>query len=360
MLSSISLQNLRKSICYYIVARRASTNSKNVLRFDGKTAIVTGAGRGLGREYALLLASRGANVVINDYDCSISGKSSSLIKGEKRAADLVVDEIKTLFPNANAVANYDSVSCEKGVKNIIETALGSFNDNKNKIDILINNAGILIDKSFIKMTIDDWDQVYNIHLRGSFLMTHACWPYMREQQYGRIVMTSSTSGLYGNFGQANYSAAKMGLIGLSNTLAIEGASKNIHCNTIVPIAASRMTEGLIPEELAKHLKPAYVAPLVVYLCHSNCKSNGSVIEAAGGWYGRNKLQRGVGKYLSTILNKTKTTSQDKLLVVNFEIEQLAENWDSIVNQFDSNSQIETFADHLGSLMKVFESKKGDS
>ncbi|VEN53329.1 unnamed protein product [Callosobruchus maculatus] len=205
------------------------------LRFDGRVAVVTGAGAGLGRAYALLFASRGAKVVVNDLGVSRHGDGSS-----SNAADKVVDEIRR--NGGTAVANYDSVV--EGEK-IIKTAL----DNFGKVDILINNAGILRDKSLVKMTDHDWDLIHAVHLKGSFKTSQAAFPVFKKQGYGRIIMTSSTAGLYGNFGQSNYSAAKMGLVGLSHTIAKEGGKYNIHCNVIVPTAASRLTEDILPPDL---------------------------------------------------------------------------------------------------------------
>lgn len=335
------IRNLRTT--KRLISGTVSQGSEKI-RFDGQTAIVTGAGRGLGKEYALLLASRGANVVINDYNGSRSGEV--LGAGDlENAANLVVEEICRLYPQANVMADYSSVSDEAGARGLVDKTMKRFNS----VQILINNAGILRDKSFAKMTIEDWDLVNGVHLRGSFLMSHFCWPIMRAQKYGKIVMTSSTSGLYGNFGQANYAAAKMGLIGLSNTLAIEGKSSNISCNTIVPMAASRMTQDIIPEELARRLKPAYVAPLVVYLCHANCQTSGSVIEAAGRWFGRHRLQRSAGSYLSEAGDRETS------------LEQLAASWQEICSDFSSKkttqAAIETFHEHLGELMSVFEKNR---
>lgn len=230
------------------------------LRYDGRVAIVTGAGAGLGREYALLLASRGAKVVVNDLGGNPSGEGAS-----SRAADVVVNEIKA--KGGEAVANYNSVV--EGDK-VVETAIKTYG----RVDIIINNAGILRDRSIAKISEQDWNLVNDVHLKGSFKVTQAAWPYMKKQNYGRIIMTASNSGIYGNFGQANYSAAKMGLVGLANTVAIEGAKNNIHCNVIVPTAASRMTEGILPDILFNELKPQLIAPVVCYLCHESCEDNG--------------------------------------------------------------------------------------
>src|SRR5215471_20128469 len=217
------------------------------LRFDGKVALVTGAGGGLGRSHALLLASRGAKVVVNDLGGSFTGEGKSA-----SAADKVVAEIKAA--GGEAVANYDSV--EDGDK-IVKTAI----DTWGRLDILVNNAGILRDVSFAKMTQQDWDLVYKVHVLGAFRCTHAAWPIMRDAGYGRIIMTSSAAGIYGNFGQANYSMAKLGLHGFAQTLAAEGKKRNIVVNTIAPIAGSRMTETVLPKELLDALKPEYVSAL---------------------------------------------------------------------------------------------------
>ena len=234
-------------------------------RFDDRVAIVTGAGGGLGRQHALTLAERGCKVVVNDLGGSAhgDGKSSS-------AADKVVEEIRAM--GGEAVANYDSV--ENG-ESIVQTALDHFGT----VDIVINNAGILRDVSFAKMTKKDWDLVLKVHLEGSMSVTHAAWPIMREKGYGRIIMTTSAAGLYGNFGQANYCAAKLGLAGLANCLAEEGRSKNIHVNTIAPIAASRLTETIMPPNLLENLKPEAVSPLVAWLCHEDCEETKGIFEA---------------------------------------------------------------------------------
>lgn len=329
---------LRRQPQYRMNSGEATRSDK--LRFDGQTAIITGAGRGLGREYALLLASRGANVVVNDFGGSRSGDTKEVSPAAQQVVDETLKRIAKEPSNKNrAVANYDSVSSETGAKQLVEQAMKEFG----RVDILINNAGILRDKSFGKMEVDDWDQVVNVHLRGSFLMARACWPIMRQQaEGGRVVMTSSTSGLYGNFGQANYAAAKMALIGLSNTLAIEGKRNKIHCNVIVPMAASRMTQDILPEELAIKLSPSYVAPMVAWLCHRDCSENGSIFEAAGRWYGKYRLQRSHGNYLPRICDKDDS------------IEQIRENLESISNFEQPFSNVQSFNDHLSNLIQTFE------
>merc|ERR1711962_571154 len=271
------------------------------LRFDGRVALVTGAGGGLGRSYALLLASRGAKVVVNDLGGSKSGEGL-----DNRAADLVVREIQTA--GGAAVANYDSV--EEG-ELLVKTALDSYG----RIDIVVNNAGILRDRSFARLSETDWDLVHRIHLKGAFKVTQAAWPHMKGNNYGRIIMTSSVAGILGNFGQANYSAAKLGLIGLSNTLAVEGARFGIHSNVIVPMAASRLTEDILPPDVYDALLPDYIAPVVAWMCHEDCSETGSVVEAAGGWAGKYRWQRSEGK----VFGRKENTS----------IESVKEHWDEV-------------------------------
>lgn len=250
------------------------------LRFDGRVVLVTGAGGGLGRAYALAFAERGALVVVND----LGGDFKGVGKGSL-AADKVVEEIRR--KGGKAVANYDSV--EAGEK-VVKTALDAFG----KIDVVVNNAGILRDRSFSRISDEDWDIIQRVHLRGSFQVTRAAWDHMKKQNYGRIIMTSSASGIYGNFGQANYSAAKLGILGLANTLAIEGRKNNIHCNTVAPNAGSRMTQTVMPEDLFEALKPEYVAPLILWLCHESCEENGGLFEVGAGWIGKLRWERTLG------------------------------------------------------------------
>ncbi|MDP3569503.1 MAG: SDR family NAD(P)-dependent oxidoreductase [Archangium sp.] len=251
------------------------------LRFDGKVVVITGAGAGLGRSHALFFGKRGAKVVVNDLGGTSTGGGKS-----SAAADKVVEEIKAA--GGTATANYDSV--EDGDK-IIKTAIDAFG----RIDVLINNAGILRDVSFKKMTKEDWDLIFRVHVNGAFRCSHAAWPYMQEQGYGRILFTASAAGIYGNFGQANYSAAKLALVGLSNTLAIEGEKKNVRVNTIAPIAASRLTETILPKDVLENLKPEYVTPLVAWLAHEECQENGGLYEVGGGYFGKLRWERTEGK-----------------------------------------------------------------
>lgn len=253
------------------------------IRYDGKVAIVTGAGAGIGRMYALELAKRGAKVVVNDLGGARDGSGSS-----SSAADAVVDEIKKA--GGEAVANYDSVATMAGGENIVKTAVDTFGT----VDILINNAGILRDKSFLKMTEEEWDLVIAVHLKGAFCVTQPAVKVMKEKNYGRVVFTSSTSGLYGNFGQTNYGAAKLGLVGIMNTLKLETAKYNIKVNTIAPTAWSRMTEDIIPEEMGKKLKPQFNEPLVLYLCSEENEVNGMIFAMGAGWYGRTAIVSGNG------------------------------------------------------------------
>eukprot|EP01065_Artemidia_motanka_P025435 TRINITY_DN30431_c0_g1_i1.p1 TRINITY_DN30431_c0_g1~~TRINITY_DN30431_c0_g1_i1.p1 ORF type:complete len:329 (+),score=135.67 TRINITY_DN30431_c0_g1_i1:75-989(+) len=250
------------------------------LRFDGKVAIVTGAGNGLGKSYALELAKRGCAVVVNDLGGSLKGAGTSA-----KVADAVVDEIKAA--GGKAVANYDSV--ENGAA-IVETAVKAFG----KVDIVVNNAGILRDVSFKRMTDGDWDLVNKVHVRGAYSVTKAAWKYMQDNKYGRVVNVSSPAGLYGNVGQANYSTAKMGLVGFTQTLAKEGGRSKIHANIIAPLAGTRMLATVMPEKVINQLKPEYVTSLVVYLCHESCTENGSIFETGAGVYQRVQLARSKG------------------------------------------------------------------
>lgn len=267
------------------------------LMFNGKVVVITGAGGGLGKAYALLFASRGAKVVVNDLGGSMTGDG----KGTK-AADVVVNEIKA--NGGVAVANYDSV---EDAEKVINTALENFG----QIDILINNAGILRDKSFLRTSDLDWDLIHRIHLRASFLLSRAAWPHMKKNNFGRIIMTASGAGIYGNFGQANYSAAKLGLLGLANTLSIEGQKYNIKCNTIAPVARSRLTQTVMPDDILDVLKPEYVSPLVVYLCHEDTIENGSLFEVGGGWIGKLRWQKSSGSVVKTGENMSPENVREK-------------------------------------------------
>ncbi|XP_045422101.1 peroxisomal multifunctional enzyme type 2 isoform X1 [Lemur catta] len=294
------------------------------LRFDGRAVLVTGAGGGLGRAYALAFAERGALVVVNDLGGDVTGVGKGSF-----AADKVVEEIRK--KGGKAVANYDSV--EAGEK-IVKTALDAFG----RIDVVVNNAGLLRDRSFARISDEDWDIIHRVHLRGSFQVTRAAWDHMKKQKYGRIIMTSSASGIYGNFGQANYSAAKLGLLGLSNTLAIEGNKSNIHCNTIAPTAGSRMTQTVMPKDIVEALKPDYVAPLVLWLCHESCEENGGLFEVGAGWIGKLRWERTLG---AIVRQKNQPMTP----------EAVKANWKKICD-FNNASKPQTVQESTGGMLEV--------
>ena len=254
------------------------------IRFDGQVAIVTGAGAGLGRTYALELAKRGAKVVVNDLGGARDGSGA----GSSGPADRVVEEIKTL--GGEAVVSYDTVSTPEGGEAIVQKAVETFG----RVDILINNAGILRDKTLLKMDLEDWNSVLSVHLDGAYYVTRPALQQMREQQYGRIVLTTSAAGLFGNFGQANYSAAKLGLVGLMHTLKLEGEKYQIKVNTVAPIAATRLTEDILPPDLFERLKPEFAAPLVLYLCSAACTETGQVFNAGAGYFNKAAVVSGPG------------------------------------------------------------------
>uniref|UniRef100_A0AAR2KTX2 Peroxisomal multifunctional enzyme type 2 n=1 Tax=Pygocentrus nattereri TaxID=42514 RepID=A0AAR2KTX2_PYGNA len=282
----------------------------------------------LGREYALAFGERGASVIVNDLGGDIKGGGKS-----SAAADKVVEEIKA--KGGKAVANYDSV--EDGEK-LIQTALDTFG----RIDVSPSSYlflyRILRDRSFARTSDLDWDLIHRVHLRGSFLVTRAAWNHMKNQKFGRIIMTSSAAGIYGNFGQANYSAAKLGLLGLANTLAIEGKKYNIHCNTIAPTAGSRLTQTVMPPDLLDSLKAEYVAPLVLWLCHEECKENGSLFEVGAGWIGKLRWERTLGKI---VRHKNQNMSP----------EDVRDKWDQICDFTDATKPA-NIQESLQSLVEV--------
>ena len=262
--------------------------------FEGKVAIVTGAGGGLGKCHAVALAERGASVVVNDLGGSVHGD------GESDMADAVVEEIRA--SGGKAIANKASVTDRDGAKSIVDDAVSEFGT----VDILVNNAGILRDKSFKNMTLDEFDLVLDVHLRGTAYVTKFAWPIMYEKNWGRIVLTSSTSGIFGNFGQANYGAAKMGMLGLMNVLAIEGASHNVRVNCLSPAAATRMTASVPgsrfdPDNPPPAMNPALVTPAVLYLCTEDAPS-ATTIHAAGGSYSRIQTFKNAGISLGVDAN----------------------------------------------------------
>jgi NAD(P)-dependent dehydrogenase (short-subunit alcohol dehydrogenase family) len=274
----------------------------------GRVAVITGAGGGLGRQHAKLFAQEGAKVVVNDLGGERDGTGSG-----SAMADAVVDEITQA--GGEAVANYDNVATFDGGRRVIQTALDAFG----QVDIVVNNAGILRDRSFHKMTAEQWDAVLRVHLYGAFSVTRAAWPYMREQQFGRVIVTTSTSGLFGNFGQANYGAAKMGLIGLVNTLAVEGVRYNVTANAIAPLANTRMTADVIPDDERLRLDPAYASPVVVHLASEECTDTGTITMASGGHYARIAYMQARGVEFDHVPS----------------VEELALAWDEIIDLTDS-------------------------
>jgi len=276
-----------------------------LIRFDGRVAIVTGAGGGLGRSYAIELAKRGATVVVNDFGGTLAGEG-----GSSEAAERVAREIEAA--GGRALANGASVSDPDGVARLVAETMAAFG----RIDILINNAGILRDKTFAKMSLEDVRAVLDVHLLGTFTCTKAVWPIMQERGYGRIVMTSSGSGLFGNFGQSNYAAAKLGVVGLVNTLELEGAKYDIRVNAIAPSAATRMTEALMPPEMLAKLRPEYVMPGVIYLVSEDAPT-GVVLAAAAGVFAIARIAQTAGVALDT---------------ATLDAEAVAANWTRIADE----------------------------
>jgi NAD(P)-dependent dehydrogenase (short-subunit alcohol dehydrogenase family) len=294
------------------------------IRFDGKVAIVTGAGGGLGRQHALELARRGAKVVINDLGGSVDGSGTN-----SAAAEAVVSEIKAM--GGQAIANGSSVTDDAGVARMVSDAMDAFG----RIDILIANAGILIDKSFSKMEISDFEKVMAVHVMGSVKPAKAVWEIMKTQNYGRIVVTTSSTGLYGNFGQTNYGAAKLGLVGFMNTLKLEGQKNNIKVNAISPVAATRMTENLMPPQMLDMLKPEFVTPGVVYLVSDDAPT-GVVLTAGAGVFSVARIFETDGVYLGQ---------------GGISAEEVRDNWDTIA---DTSNQHPYFAgnEQTGKFMRM--------
>jgi NAD(P)-dependent dehydrogenase (short-subunit alcohol dehydrogenase family) len=258
------------------------------IRFDGRVAVITGAGNGLGRSHARFLASRGAKVVVNDLGGTVAGTGSS-----RAVADAVVDEIRAA--GGTAIANYDSVATEEGGRNIIKTALDAFGS----VDILINNAGNVRDKSFAKMDLADFRALVDVHLMGAVYCTHAAWPVMRSHNFGRIVMTTSSAGLYGNHGHTNYGAVKMAVIGFMNALKEEGRSHNITVNAIAPIALTRMSQTATTPKIAPLIKPEFVTAAVAWLCAAENAETGQIIQAGAGYYATIEVREAHGAVFGT-------------------------------------------------------------
>jgi NAD(P)-dependent dehydrogenase (short-subunit alcohol dehydrogenase family)/uncharacterized OB-fold protein len=318
------------------VPQAGALGAGSAIRFDGRAAVVTGAGGGLGRAYALELARRGAKVVVNDFGGSRDGSGS----GSSSAADRVVREIQDL--GGEAVASYDSVATPEGGEGIIKTAVDAFG----RVDILINNAGILRDKSFAKMGLEDWRVVMDVHLNGAYYVTQAAFRVMRDQGYGRIVMTTSAAGLYGNFGQTNYSTAKMGLVGLMNTLKIEGGKYNIKVNTVAPIAATRLTSDVLPGDMQEKMTPEFVAPLVLYLCSDACPVNGGIYNAGMGFYNRAAVMTTPGVVVGDV--RTVPT-----------VEEVAANWAKLIRLKDAK-EYEQLNDLVAHVLEAFQPNKDPS
>ena len=253
------------------------------IRFDDRVAIVTGAGQGLGRSYALDLAARGAKVVVNDLGGSLDGASSDASLAAK-----VVDEIRA--GGGEAVASTNSVSERAGAESIVRTAV----DTWGRVDILINNAGILRDRMFTRMNLDDFEAVVGVHLLGTAYVTRAAFPVMRKQSYGRIVMTTSAAGLFGNLGQANYAAAKLGVVGLMNALKIEGKKTHIKVNAVAPVADTRMGAKVYPDFFKRMIRPELVAAAVTYLASEACDASGDILITAAGYFSKVQLVEGRG------------------------------------------------------------------
>ena len=296
------------------------------IRFDDRVAVITGAGGGLGRTYALEFARRGAKVVVNDLGGAADGSGAST-----SMADQVVKEITEA--GGTAVSNYDSVATPEGGEAIIQTAL----DNFGQVDIVVNNAGILRDKSFMKLTPEELEIVLDVHLKGAFFVSQPAFRSMKERNYGRFVHTASAAGIFGNFGQTNYGAAKMGLVGLSNVMAVEGAKNNIKSNVIAPIARTRLTEDLLGP-MAEHVKPECVTPLTVYLCSEDCDVTHSIYSVGGGRFARIFIGMGQGWI--------------KGVGAEASVEEIAANWDAIHS--DANYVIpDSIADEMKALLEAF-------
>jgi 3-hydroxyacyl-CoA dehydrogenase/3a,7a,12a-trihydroxy-5b-cholest-24-enoyl-CoA hydratase len=287
------------------------------LRFDGKVALVTGAAGSLGAAYARLLAERGASVVVNDMGSSLSGSGHDVGPAQRLAAEINAAGFR-------AAANTDPV--QQGER-LVECALDRFG----RLDIVVNNAGNLRDRAFHNMTSEDWEEVYRVHLYGAFAVTRSAWPHLRAQQYGRVVLTSSVAGLFGNFGQANYAAVKLATVGLCRTLAIEGRSRGINVNAISPSASSRMSETMMPKERTQALRPEYVSSFVAYLCHESCDATGRIFAVGGGWAGEIRIAQAEGARLGGAHAAS--------------VEEIAKNWQAIT-AFDRASYPSTIAEAL--------------
>ena len=293
------------------------------IRFDGKVAIITGAGNGLGRSHALQLAKLGAKIVVNDLGGSVDGTG-----GSSAAAEKVVAEIKAA--GGQAIANGSSITDIKGVDLLVKQAMDAFG----RIDLLVNNAGILRDKSFSKMSLEDFQLIVDVHLMGAVYVTKAVWPIMLEQNYGRIVMVTSGSGLFGNFGQTNYAAAKLGQVGLMNALKQEGRKYNIKVNTLAPIAGTRMTESIMPPQALEALKPELVTPAVLFMLSEDAPT-GAIITAGAGFFAAVKTIEAEGMLIPGAVS----------------VDDVAANWDRI-SDFSKHVTYESVNDGTGRVFKL--------
>jgi NAD(P)-dependent dehydrogenase (short-subunit alcohol dehydrogenase family)/acyl dehydratase len=306
---------------------------KDEIRFDGRVAVITGAGGGLGRVYALELARRGAKIVVND----LGGARDGAGEGSTTPARKVVEEIKAA--GGEAVANFDNVATPEGGERIVKSALDAFGT----VDILINNAGILRDKSLLKMDPETWQAVLDVHLRGAYHVTRPAFAVMKEKGYGRIVMTTSAAGLYGNFGQTNYSSVKMALIGLMNTLKLEGAKYDIKVNTVAPIAASRLMADVIPPDFLEKMKPEFVSPLVLFLCSEQCPATGRIYNAGVGFYNRAAVMTSPG----TVIGDGKRIPT---------VEEVGAAWEKIMS-LNGARELGQLNDLMGDMLAAFQDKK---
>jgi NAD(P)-dependent dehydrogenase (short-subunit alcohol dehydrogenase family)/acyl dehydratase/putative sterol carrier protein len=305
---------------------------KDEIRFDGRVAVITGAGGGLGRVYALELAKRGAKIVVND----LGGARDGAGQGSTTPAQKVVEEIRAA--GGEAVANYDNVATPEGGEKIVKSAIDAFGT----VDILINNAGILRDKSILKMEPETWKAVLDVHLQGAYHVTKPAFAVMKEKGYGRIIMTTSAAGLYGNFGQTNYSAAKMALVGFMNTLKLEGAKYDIKVNTVAPVAASRLMADVIPPDILEKMKPEFVAPLVLFLCSEKCPVTGRIYNAGVGFYNRAAVMTSPG----TVIGDGKKVPT---------VEEVGAAWEKILS-LKGAKELGQLNDLMGDMLTAFAPK----
>ncbi|NIB38830.1 SDR family NAD(P)-dependent oxidoreductase [Pseudomaricurvus alkylphenolicus] len=291
--------------------------SKSKLRFDDKVVLVTGGSRGLGRAFSLYFASLGATVVINSTGAPDDEQSES-------PASVVTK--KLIEAQGGKAEVFDApVSDAEAIIDYCHLQFG-------RLDAVVHNAGFVRDASFVKSTLEEWQAVQSVHLEAAYRLSHAAWPLMKSQGFGRLLFISSAAGLYGNFGQANYSAAKLGMVGLAKTLAVEGARNNIHCNCVAPIGITRMNADVLDESMQRAFPTAAIAPLVAYLCHASCQENGSLFEAAGGWFSKVRFQRSEGAALPPAEWKIDTIAEQWKVITDFERAEASESMEESVVQ----------------------------